>query len=39
MRTIYFTIGFSSIKLYLTPTEAILGDPGPDCGGEGKSTG
>ena len=22
MRTIYFTIGFSSIKLYLTPTEA-----------------
>ena len=22
MRTIYFTIGFSSTKLYLTPTEA-----------------
>ena len=38
VRTIYFTIGFSSIRLcYLTPTEAILGDPGADCGGEGKS--
>ena len=37
MRTIYFTMGFRSIKLYLTSTEAILGDPGADCGGEGKS--
>ena len=39
MRTIYFTIGFSFIKLYLTPTEAILGDSGADCGSEGKPTG